>query len=63
MCGMSQLVIMKIITIDIYAIKQSTHSVKDKYTKKKKKTGNTVLKCYILKWGENKEWGVDEKIR
>lgn len=55
MCGMSQLVIMKIITIDIYAIKQSTHSVKDKYTKKKTKTGNTVLKCYILKWGENKE--------
>ena len=41
MCGMSQLVtmkIMKIITIDIYAIKQSTHSVK-KYIYTIKLTG------------------------
>lgn len=33
---------------------QHTQS-KTNIPKKKQKTGNTVLKCYILKWGENKE--------
>lgn len=34
---------------------QHTQSKTNIPKKKKKKPGNTVLKCYILKWGENKE--------